>query len=132
MIELYKSEHLEVGYDPSTRILHCHWKGLQSADSIRSAGEIIKELFITQGADKILNDSTHVIGDWYHSIQYAREWFAIMFEAGLQYFAWLVSANIFVELSARKAMPPGSERVKLFRSFEDAHSWLLSSNEREH
>jgi hypothetical protein len=47
-----------------------------------------------------------------------------MIDAGLKYFAWIFSPNIFAELSAIKAMP-ASDVVTSFNNYDEAYAWLI-------
>lgn len=126
--KLHIADNLEISYEASSRILYCQWIGFQNRDSIITSGAIILEIVKKRGISKVLNDNSLVNGSWWEAaIWTADVWFPQMIESGLKHFAWILSQNIFTELSARRAMEPFKETVKPFYSFEEAHKWLLQA-----
>jgi hypothetical protein len=125
MQSLYKAKNIEIDYDPATKIMSCHWIGFQNKESIMAAGAVILDLLKKKNVSKILNDNTDVTGPWQEAAEWtSKEWFPSMINAGLKYFAWIFSSNIFAEMSAKKAMP-ASDVIKSFGSVRDANAWLV-------
>ena len=123
--KLYIADNLEISYEASSHILYCQWIGFQNRDSIVTCGAVILEIVKKRGISKVLNDNSLVNGSWWEAaVWMADVWFPQMIEAGLKHFAWILSPNIFTELSARRAMEPYKETMKPFYSFEEAHKWL--------
>jgi hypothetical protein len=122
---LHKRINIEIKYDPDTKIMFIDWIGLQTQDLLRTSGEDIHTLFRDKECTRILNDNTHVVGPWYHSVEWtSQEWFPRMFAAGLKRFAWVISPDIFAHLSAKRALPD-SGLVKTFEEYEEAYNWLI-------
>jgi hypothetical protein len=127
MESLFKAKNIEITYDPTHKYLYCNWIGFQNKQSIMNTGAIILDLLKQKGAAKVLNDNTLVTGPWQEAAEWtAQEWFPNMINAGLKYFAWIFSTNIFAELSAKKAMP-ATDMIKSFNSLEDARRWLINA-----
>jgi hypothetical protein len=125
MESLYKARNLEISYDPIHEYVYCNWIGFQNKEIIMKSGQVILELFQKNGYTKSLNDNESVTGPWQEAAEWTSTvWFPEMIQAGLKYFAWVLSPNIFAELSARKAMPQ-SDVVKLFTSYDEAREWLI-------
>ena len=123
--EIYSSKHIKI-YDVDGKYMYCDWTGFQNKESVMSMGEEILKLVKQQNYTHVLNDNTHVTGPWQEASQWTSDvWFPSMFEAGLQKFAWVLSPNIFAELSAKKAMPD-TDTVKGFNNLDDAREWLIS------
>ncbi|UII30436.1 hypothetical protein LVD17_19270 [Fulvivirga ulvae] len=126
---LLKEKNLEVTYDTATHILFCRWIGFQNRDKIIAGGNKILELFKKKNnCSKILNDNTEVTGPWQDAAEWTvTQWFPQMEKAGLKYFAWIFSENIFAQLSAKNAMPD-SDIVTTFNSANEALEWLKSKS----
>lgn len=123
--KLYIADNLEISYEASTHILYWQWIGFQNKDSIVTSGAVILDIVKKRGITKVLNDNSLVNGSWWEAaVWMADVWFPQMIEAGLKNFAWILSPNIFTELSARRAIEPHKETVRPFYSFEEAHKWL--------
>lgn len=123
---LHKASNIEITYDPVTGILFCNWVGIQDIDTLKNSGQIIMDNLKLKKCSKILNDNTHVIGPWYHSVDWTSStWFPEMMDAGLKHFAWVCSKDIFSQLSAKRAIPEGNV-VKVFWKYDQALEWLTS------
>lgn len=124
---LLKEKNLEIVYDSDSQIMYCNWIGFQNKEKIMSSGEQILQQLKKKNCSKVLNDNTDVTGPWQDAAEWtAKEWFPRMEQAGLKQFAWVFSANIFAELSAKKAKPD-SDIVTTFNSRYDADQWLKSA-----
>ena len=129
--KLYQTDNLEISYEASSGFLYCQWKGLQDQASVVRGGAAMLEIVKKRGIQFILNDNTLVTGSWWEAALWTADvWFPQMKKAGLRKFAWILSPNIFTELSAKRAMEPYPEIVKAFHTCEEAYEWLCrgSSN----
>jgi hypothetical protein len=123
---LYRAAHIDVSHDAITNILYCRWRGIQRTEGIMSAGMEILGITKTKGISRILNDNREVRGPWLNAATWAsEEWFPLMQQAGLKHFAWILPRNLFAEVSAIVAMRH-SKVVSTFKSYDQAHQWLLS------
>ncbi len=128
MEKLHKAKNIEIFYDNDHEYLYCDWIGFQNKASIMESGKVILDLVKKKRCSKVLNDNSKVTGPWQEAAEWTSTvWFPDMAKAGLQYFAWVFSSNIFAELSAKKAMP-ASDMIKSFLSVNDAKGWLLEQN----
>jgi hypothetical protein len=128
METLYMADNLHISYDPDTGIMFCKWVGHQSTEVIQHCGAVMIRLLKERKIEKILNDNTEVNGPWMDAAEWtAQEWFPLMIQAGLKHFAWVLSQDIFAELSAIEAMPE-SNAVCTFYSIAEAHRWLKAQS----
>ncbi len=129
--KLFEADTLEVSYEASTHILYCRWKGFQDRESIVSGGTAILQIVKQKGIQRILNDNSTVTGSWWEPAAWIAEvWFPQMIDAGLKQFAWVLSQNIFSELSARRAMEPHSPIVMAFYTCQEAYHWISPPNHK--
>ena len=124
---LLKDKNLEVTYDAENHILFCRWIGFQNKEKIMAGGNKILDLFKKKAnCSKIFNDNREVTGPWQDAAEWtAKQWFPDMEKAGLKYFAWIFSENIFAQLSAKNAQP-ASDVGKVFNSANEGVEWLKS------
>jgi hypothetical protein len=127
MKSLYQAKNVSISFDAETVILYCHWTGKQKTEGIKKAGAIILEIVREKKIAKVLNNNIDVIGPWEEAADWAaQEWFPDMIKAGLQHFAWILSVNVFAELSARLAISGVENVVTTFKNYDEAHQWLLA------
>ena len=128
MESVYKAKNLEISYDQDKKFLYCNWIGFQNKESIMKSGAVILDMVKQKRVSKVLNDNARVTGPWQEAAEWTSTvWFPEMMKAGLKYFAWIFSPNIFAELSAKKAMP-SSDVVKAFNDYKAAHNWIVGQN----
>lgn len=121
-----KASNLEISYDQTQNILFCRWIGVQNTEGIKSSGQQILTHVRGKSICRVLNDNREVRGPWQEAASWAAaDWFPEMKAAGLRHFAWVLSADIFAEISARRAMQH-IEGVRPFQNYEEAYTWLLS------
>lgn len=129
---LHKAHNIEIYYDSIDRYLYCNWIGYQYQKDLVHSGFIILEQLKQKRVIKVLNDNSRVEGPWTDSSEWtANRWFPDMANAGLRYFSWILSPDVFAEISARKAVPLGGiVNIRLFdscnNSFNEAFAWLQS------
>ncbi|WP_229755103.1 hypothetical protein [Hymenobacter cavernae] len=75
---------------------------------------------------KVLNDNSLVTSMWSDAAEWGgRTWFPAMMEAGLEYFAWVYSPNIFSRLSTDLTIQHTTRPVVLtFDNIDTAKAWL--------
>lgn len=123
---LYSAKNIEISQSDAG-YMYCNWVGFQDVAMVKETGEIILDILKNRKLTHILNDNSQVNGPWMQASQWTADvWFPNMFQAGLKKFAWVLSPDIFAELSAKKAMP-NTDSVKAFGDLEKAKNWLLSS-----
>lgn len=131
MQELYNGSFLDISYDAGSHILHANWKGYQSFDSGTAGCEQILEWTKKYGAQKILNDNSHVRGLWMGAAEWAaRIWFPRLKQTEMKQFAWVYSPAKFSQISidaALAALDPNEFGLRVFWSKDEALAWLLET-----
>lgn len=126
MESLYAEQNLEISYDPVHKFLYCNWVGFQNKALVTAGGAVMLRLLKEKECCKILNDNRLVTGPWQEAADWTSQvWFPSMIDAGLTYFAWIFSPNIFAKLSAIKAMP-ATDVVTSFDNYDEALAWLIT------
>ena len=121
---LLKKKNIEIEMDDQNGIMYCHWIGFQNKERIMESGGEILELLKKHDCTKILNDNSKVTGPWQDATEWTTSvWFPKMLEAGLQHFAWVLSTNIFAELSAKRVSSEG-EVIQYFNDYNQAEKFL--------
>lgn len=91
----------------------------------------VLEFVRTKKITKIMNDNREVVGSWEEAAHWvANELFPALMQAGLKHFAWLLSANVYSDVSARFAME-GVDAVKPFYFHQEAREWLIAQPDNE-
>jgi hypothetical protein len=108
--------------------MYVNWKGFQTVDSIKLGCEKMLELLKAKKCKKILNDNRMVTGPWQGAAEWvATDWFPRMYAAGLMQLAWIVSPNIFSQMSMEATVSKNKdEKTRTFENYTKAEDWLLS------
>jgi hypothetical protein len=126
---LFTSPNLEIHYDEEAKILICRWIGFQTTEQVKDGGLKVLALVQEHKITKIMNDNREVVGSWEEAAYWvATELFPELIQAGLKHFAWLLSANVYSEMSARFAME-GVAVVRPFYFHQEAREWLNAQPE---
>lgn len=124
---LLDEPHITIAYDHLNEWLLADWHGDQDLASVRHGGCEMLRLLRLQRCHKALNDNTLVTSMWSDAAQWAgKEWFPAITDAGLQYFAWVYSPNLYSRLSTDLTLQftVGNPIVSTFDDIETAKSWL--------
>lgn len=124
---LLEEPHITIAYDHLNDWLYADWHGDQNLVSVQhGAGEMLR-LLRQQRCHKVLNDNTRVTSMWSEAAEWGgREWFPAMAAAGLQYFAWVYSPNVYSRLSTDLTLQltVGPVVVSTFDDLGTARAWL--------
>jgi len=61
------------------------------------------EILKINKSDRVVNDNTHVLGNWSEATDWVGNvWFKMMEQAGLKYLAHILSLSTFSQLAAKK------------------------------
>lgn len=123
----YKDEHITIIYNPQKNRFDVDWTGYQDVTSVKRGGMLMLEMMKEKQVYKILNDNTHVLGNWSEAADWAgQEWFPMMEAAGLRYFAWVYSPSTFSKFSAEKSVSvmQGNVVTQFFGDLGGAMQWL--------
>jgi PAS domain S-box-containing protein len=123
----YHDAHITIWKSMEKNWLEVDWTGFQTVDSVKAGGMQIMKMLKANGFHKVVNDNTNVLGTWSEAADWAgQEWFPMMEQAGLKYFAWVYSTSAFSRLSAEKAVDvkAGDVVIQFFTDTESARDWL--------
>jgi len=123
----YEDNSITVAYNARERRLDVDWKGFHTLESVQKGCLKMLEILRFNRCSKILNDNRNILGTWSEAAEWVgKQWFPMMEEAGLKYFAWIFSNSSFSQLSAKKSVNVKEGKV-ITRFFTDAASgmaWL--------
>ncbi|MDQ2771317.1 MAG: hypothetical protein M3Y54_12545 [Bacteroidota bacterium] len=124
---LLEDSTITIAYDHLNEWLYADWHGDQNLASVQNgAGEILR-LLVQQRCEKVLNDNTHVTSMWSEAAEWGgKEWFPAITAAGLRYFAWVYSPNVYSRLSTDLTLQftTGNAVIATFDDIETAKAWL--------
>ncbi|WP_121810273.1 ATP-binding protein [Mucilaginibacter kameinonensis] len=125
----YDGSFIRIRYQQVGEYMDVDWLGYQNYDSVVKGCEILLDLMKKNDCQKVLNDNTHVKGNWSEASDWGAEvWFPAMAEAGLNKFAWIYSPSTFSRIAAKKSLPSAYEvvQVAFFDDKNEARDWLIS------
>lgn len=124
---LLEAPHITITYDHLQEWLCASWHGEQNLATVQQGGQELLRLLTQQRCHKVLNDNTDVTGMWSEAAEWAgKEWFPAMNAAGLSYFAWVYSPNIYSRLSTDLTLQftQSNVVVSTFDDLATAQAWL--------
>jgi hypothetical protein len=124
----YQGSFINIRYQPDGRYMDVDWLGYQNYESVVKGCEIMLDLMARNNCNWVLNDNTHVKGNWSEAADWGAEvWFPAMAEAGLKKFAWIYSPSTFSRIAANKSLPSEYDAVQVafFDSKATALQWLI-------
>ncbi|WP_345954816.1 PAS domain-containing sensor histidine kinase [Mucilaginibacter sp. PAMB04168] len=127
----YKGNFIEMKYVPEQQWLDVNWLGYQNLESVQKGCMIMLDLLQKNNCSKVLNDNTHVVGNWSEAADWGGEyWFPAMQDAGLKHFAWIYSLSTFSRMSAHKSIDitMGKVTAQFFTEIEEARRWLSEAD----
>ncbi|TSD67079.1 PAS domain S-box protein [Inquilinus sp. KBS0705] len=123
----YEGSYIKMNYVPEGHYMDVDWLGYQNYDSVVKGCEIMLDLMKKNNCHWVLNDNTHVKGNWSEASDWGADvWFPAMAEAGLKKFAWIYSPSTFSRIAANKSLPSEYDAVQV-AFFDDkalALAWL--------
>ena len=124
---LLETAHVTISYDHLNEWLQADWHGNQDLASVQhGCGEMLR-LMVAHRSHKVLNDNTRVTSMWSEAAEWCgNKWFPDMTAAGLEYFAWIYSSNVYSRLSTDLTLQftVGNPVVATFDDIETAKAWL--------
>ncbi len=127
--QFYKDDQVTILYNTSAHQLEAVWTGHQNAESVRRGGLKILELIRYNKVRRLLNDNTHVLGNWSEASEWvAKDLMVSLQEAGLRYIAWIQSKSAIGRLAAEKMADMASKDIEMqfFNNLPAADAWLKS------
>lgn len=126
----YADSHIKIIFNKEFRQLEVDWIGYQNYNTVKNGCMLVLEMFRKNNCIKLLNDNTQVLGNWSEASDWVREeWLPLMEEAGLSYFAWILSPGVFSSLAGTKSVDESYKGVintKFFKNIYEARQWLES------
>jgi hypothetical protein len=125
----YKDDLITIHVNKEKGWVEADWTGFQNLDSVKNGCLAIHKLLKLNKCTKVLNDNTHVLGNWSEAVDWGQEvWFPMMEQAGTKHFAWIYSPSTFSQLSAEKSVElmQGDIKTRLFNNRDEAIAWLES------
>ncbi|UOG74532.1 hypothetical protein MTX78_20735 [Hymenobacter tibetensis] len=123
---LFQTSYVTIVYDYNYEWLYVDWTGDQTLESVQAGCLKMLDCLRDERCHKVLNDNTRVTSMWADAAEWGgRVWFPAMAEAGLQYFAWIYSPNLYSRLSTDLTLQHTTRPLILtFDSLETATAWL--------
>ncbi|TLM94212.1 hypothetical protein [Hymenobacter jeollabukensis] len=123
---LHQDAVISISYDYTNDWLYVDWQAEQDAFSVQAGALKMLELLRQERARKVLNDNRRVQTIWADASEWGgKVWFPLMAEAGLEYFAWVYSPNVYSRLSTDLTLQHTSKPVVMtFDSIDTASAWL--------
>jgi PAS domain S-box-containing protein len=124
---IYKAPGIDIDYNEEYEFITSDWKGFQSNHSVKTGCLKLLGVINNKQAKLLLNDNTHVLGNWGDAVGWvAEEFFPIMESAGITHIAWIYSPSTFSQLAADNTIEKvqGNITTKTFNNKADAMKWL--------
>lgn len=124
----YEGSYINIRYQPDGQYMDVDWFGYQNYDSVVKGCTILLDLMQKNDCHKVLNDNTHLKGNWSEAADWSAEtWFPAMVQGGLKKLAWIYSPGTFSRIAADKSLPPEYDAVQVtfFDDKDAALNWLL-------
>lgn len=124
---LLDESHITIAYDHRNEWLYADWRGDQNLTTVQHGCLEMLRLLREYKCDKVLNDNTKVTNMWSEAAEWGgKEFFPAIAEAGLQYFAWVYSTNLYSRLSTDLTLQftTGKSVVGTFDDIDAAKAWL--------
>jgi len=103
------------------------WTGFQDIESVKHGCLLMWEYLRQNHCDRVVNDNTHVMGNWSEATDWVgNTWFLMMEKAGLKYFAHVFSPSTFSQLAAIKSIDimAGIITTQYFTELRLAEDWI--------
>jgi PAS domain S-box-containing protein len=123
----YHDRHITINFNQTHRRLDVDWTGFHDEASVKQGCLIMLDYLQKNKSDRIVNDNTHVLGNWSEAAEWVgNTWFPMMEKAGLKYFAHVFSPSTFSELAARKSIDimAGIVTTQFFSDVNQGKQWI--------
>lgn len=123
---LLQSPTIEISFDHQNDWLYAEWIGDQNLETVQQGCLQMLDYMKAERSHKVLNDNRLVTSMWSDAAEWGGHvWFPSMTDAGLEYFAWVYSPNVFSRLSTDLTLQHTTRPVVLpFDSMDTAQAWL--------
>ncbi|RNI29241.1 hypothetical protein [Rufibacter latericius] len=124
---LLQEPHLNIRLDLLTDILRVEWTGPQTEETVKDGCEKILKHVASTRTSKVLNNNSPATGNWSGAADWAAKiWFPALHKAGVKFFAWVLSPELYSQLSTKETLKNNIKGI-LVLSFEErdpAENWL--------
>jgi PAS domain S-box-containing protein len=123
----YRDQHLVINFNQTKKRLEVDWTGFQDLESVKHGCMLMWEYLQQNHCDRVVNDNTHVMGNWSEATDWVGNiWFPMMEKAGLKYFAHVFSPSTFSQLAAIKSIDimAGIITTQYFTDVKLAEDWI--------
>ncbi|GAB2963776.1 hypothetical protein GCM10027048_36170 [Hymenobacter coalescens] len=123
---LYQDAVISIAYDYANDWLYTDWQADQNLFTVQAGALKMLELLRHERCRKVLNDNRRVQTIWSDASEWGgKVWFPLMAEAGLEYFAWVYSPNVYSRLSTDLTLQHTQKPVVMtFDNLDTASDWL--------
>lgn len=123
---LHQDAVIQIAYDDANGWLYADWQAEQDSFSVQAGALKLLDVLRQEKARKVLNDNRRVETTWADAAEWGgRVWFPLMAEAGLEYFAWVYSPNVYSRLSTDLTLQYTIRPlVRAFDNLDSAQDWL--------
>lgn len=123
------STYLTVERNRPENWIHARWHGPQTLGSIMDGGLTYVDMLRAEPCPKLLNDHRELTGNFTEANPWIEQvWTPLILDAGLRYFAQVLSPDIFGQLAIENLQLRIGEvfEMRMFDSLEAAQQWLRS------
>ena len=109
--------------------IYAHWVGVQTRHTVMEGGMAYVEMLRAEPCSKLLNDHRELVGRFLDANDWiAQVWTPLIMQAGLRYFAHVLSPGIFGQISIEDLHQRiGNQfEMQFFEDIEAAKEWLRS------
>ncbi|RYU80260.1 hypothetical protein [Hymenobacter persicinus] len=120
---------LTVERDRTNNWIYAHWTGIQTLATIQQGGLFYVDMLRQEPCSRLLNDHRELIGRFTDANEWiATVWTPLILQAGLRYFAQVLSPGIFGQMSIQDLHQRIGDQFEMqfFKDFEAAQQWLRS------
>jgi hypothetical protein len=123
---LFETSFIQISYDYVHEWIYADWTGDQTLETVQAGALKMLDLMAAEHCHKVLNNNTAVTSMWSDAAVWGgTEWFPAMQAAGLRYFAWVYSPNVYSRLSTDLTLQYTAQPViATFDDLDTARAWL--------
>jgi len=115
-------------YKEKENLIYANWIGFVNVDNVIEGATKVLEAFESTGCPSFINDNRELTGPWKNANDWIENtWTPRALQAGLKNFAFVVSPNIFGELSAKDLglrLDNIGFEMKTFKDYDVAVAWI--------
>ncbi|AMM52628.1 hypothetical protein TH61_17605 [Rufibacter sp. DG15C] len=124
---LFQNSFITIEMDITTDILFVNWTGEQTEETVKEGCSQMLDQVQLNKTRKVFNDNSEVVGNWSGAAEWgAKVWFPAMYAAGCQFFAWVLSKELYSQLSTQETLKYQIAGIIIlnFEEREPALNWL--------